>query len=276
MNWQYLPLSYKISLILFISFFFLIYPIETKSDDSPTNTKIGYSDRFLVTVNSQPFNRIGQALFVVISVKNISGKDITLGNMFAVVDDVSKDYFTDTCTPKQPGEIEIRSEQLIEFSCKFSVNPTYLSFDTSRWKNWLFSTSIRFDVEVDIVGEDKGLHFYPATLVRAPESSIFVGGLAGALLLAAFLLVETMITQPSKRQEWFKSILFMLLIGARGGLMAIIALILGKSTEGGSAPISIIVSDFNGGIVVGLFSYPFASWISSTLKLGNLFEKKST
>ena len=56
--------------------------------------------------------------------------------------------------------------------------------------------------------------------------------------------------------------------------MAIIALLFGKTTQGAGSPVSLIVVDFAGGIMIGLFSYPLASWISSALKLDDLVTPK--
>ena len=49
--------------------------------------------------------------------------------------------------------------------------------------------------------------------------------------------------------------------------MAVVALLLGKTTQGAGSPVSLTVIDFTGGLMIGLFSYPLATWISSTLKL---------
>jgi len=41
--------------------------------------------------------------------------------------------------------------------------------------------------------------------------------------------------------------------------------------EGIGSPVMLTVVDFSGGVLIGLFSYPLASWISSTLKLDGVF-----
>ena len=58
--------------------------------------------------------------------------------------------------------------------------------------------------------------------------------------------------------------------------MAIVALLLGKTTQGVGSPVSLSVEDFAGGVLIGLFSYPLASWISSTLKLDGNFVGRSS
>jgi len=58
---------------------------------------------------------------------------------------------------------------------------------------------------------------------------------------------------------------FLLLDAARsgllGGLCAIILILVAGISEGGQPPIAISIEDFWGGVIVGLFSLPIATWI---------------
>ncbi|MFZ6743779.1 hypothetical protein ACO0LC_11170 [Undibacterium sp. JH2W] len=243
---------------------------ETKIDTTKTA-----SDPLIVTANSDPMNRVGHPLFVVINLKNVSNEDISFDNLTTTIDLASAEKFKNirACIPQQTGDITIRNGRSIELSCRFEMKDNNISWNLSSWQNTLLSADIRFAVTVNTKTQED-LNYYPSINIKAPESSIFVGGLIGALLLAIFVWVETMIKQPLTRQEWIKSFLFTVLLGLRGGIMAMIALIIGKTTQSTGSPISLTVTDFSGGIVIGLFSYPLASWISSTLKLDGVFVSK--
>jgi len=126
-------------------------------------------------------------------------------------------------------------------------------------------------VEVGVAGAGTA-RFYPSATftVKAPDSSIFIGGVVGAMLLALFVAAERILKNPAVREDWIGTSWVTVLMGLRGGLLAIFALLLGKTTQGGGSPVSLSVADFAGGVLVGLFSYPLASWISSTLKLDSV------
>lgn len=247
----------------------------TSVQDSKVDTTKVASDPLIVSAVSDPMNRVGHPLFVVTNIKNVSGEQIIIKNIIIKIDDASLDKFkkdVGTCIP--PGEPLLSSGQSIEPSCRFEMNDD-TSLDFISLQNKLLSAEIRLSVTAKFAGHEEEFHYYPSINVKAPESSIFIGGLLGALLLAGFVLVETMLRNPM-RQEWGKNLVRTTLLGLRGGIMAMIALIIGKATQSTGSPISMTVTDFNGGIVVGLFSYPLAAWISSTLKLNGVLVPNKT
>lgn len=233
------------------------------------------TDPLTVTVSGDPWNRVGQPMFITIQVKNVSAGTVLIKNLNISIDHVSADRFAETkCEWQQHGELTLAPGLSFEQSCRFEMNPLDLWASFRSLREALWSAEIRFDVKANInrVGER---HFYPSLIVKAQEFSIFIGGMVGALLLAIFVWIERVLTNPAVREAWLRSLGFTALMGIRGGIMAIIALLLGKTTQGGGSPISLTVSDFTGGLMVGLFSYPFASWISSALKLDDVVLSRS-
>ena len=154
-----------------------------------------------------------------------------------------------------------------------------------RPATWLLAPGAqRVLVEIPAVGDAaEAIPYYEEVSItfRAPLAAIFMGGLAGALLLALFTAVKERASAPvvplvvddwdsfvgAARQfaGWLLSLLpriwKLILQTVMGGICAIILILLAQSTEGLNPPISIKIQDFWGGIVVGLFSIPMSRWI---------------
>lgn len=221
-----------------------------------------------ITIAGEPNNRVGDAAYVVISLRNISGAQLQLKNMTVSIDGPAKERFVAPleCPLQRDGEVELASGAVFEQTCRFEMKPARVWPGGSGLQSSLLSADIRLQVIAELT-KLGNFQYFPTFMMKAPEISIFIGGFFGALMLALFVLVERILRNPEARQAWVRTALVTLVMGLRGGLMAIIALLISKTTQSVGSPVSLTVADFSGGILVGLFSYPLATWISSTLKL---------
>lgn len=172
--------------------------------------------------------------------------------------------------------------------CVARSTRTWLStaLDSSLWQ----SSVLPVDVQVSVAGEVERFAF---TLpVSAHTSAVFMGGLLGAFLLACLIQLRKYEEQLPIRgstadpapKNWnailvaLKSegidrfimiwrflmslVSFAMAAAVRslsGGVCAIILLLLGRMSEGNFSPVQFVVSDFAGGVLVGLFALPIGS-----------------
>lgn len=212
-------------------------------------------------------NRVGESIYVVVSLKNRTDRKITLTSLTIEVDESAKDRFQGRalCKPES-GEPVIPPNLSFEQRCKLDMKSGMFWLPEGSVRNLLFSAEVPLVVQIRPEKGDPATAL-PVVRVNAPQFGIFVGGLTGALMLAFFMWIERLLSDPRARERWGISMLVMCALGLRGGLMAIMALLLSSTTQGSASPISLDVNDFSGGVLVGLFSYPLANWIASTLKL---------
>jgi hypothetical protein len=241
-------------------------------------------------------NRVGSVMYFTITLRNVSDRAQKVRNLTVAVDDSPDNQaLGSSCALSGIGEPVLPAGETYSQTCRFpalATEPTGLPTDASeesrgaaaraqraesqvaggdrRWFSWLFSSDVRLLVDVDVQGVGSR-QFFPVITVKSNEASIFIGGIAGAMLLALFVATERLLRSPKLREEWRTTAVVTLVMGLRGGLLAVVALLLGKTTQGIGSPVTISVSDFQGGVLIGLFSYPLATWISSTLKVDGVF-----
>lgn len=255
-------------------------------------------DPLSVMIEGDDSNRVGDPVIVWVSIINESDAEQKLTNATVSIDPGSNSSFgsNSPCTMSGDGERTLKPGHVLRMTCKFPIanatatpsehlqrgDQTSISSSsgwTSNWFTRILDAKLRFEVKVEIEnssGQQREWRFYPVVVVKAVDYSVFIGGVAGAMLLALFVLAERLLKNPEVRRHWVQSILVALVMGLRGGAIAVIALLLGKTTQGVGSPVSLSVSDFTGGVLMGLFSYPLASWISSALKLDGVFVSAST
>ncbi len=235
-------------------------------------------DPLLVTVNGDTMNRIGQPLFVIFTIKNITNDDLRLKNVSINIDNMAKDRFANDstqCILQQHGEVVLQKGMSLQQDCRFEMKALATGSSSMDFRNYLFAGDIRFVVaiSVDTLGD---FNYYPLVTVKANEVSIFLGGIFGALLLGLFVWAQQLVTEQAARDNWGKHLGYTALVSVRGGVMAIIALLIGKTTQGTGSPVSLTVIDFAGGVMIGIFSYPLASWMASTLKTQDVWKAKAS
>lgn len=222
-----------------------------------------------ITATGDPMNRVGQPVFVEFSIKNITNGDLILKDLTIELDAMVRDSFdpaTASCNLDQRGEVLLHQGAALLKGCRFQPKRWESLTAWREWAERLFAADIRYVVvaNVETVGD---LRYYPSITIKANETSVFLGGFAGALLLAIFVWVQKLISEPKARQAWGVNLGYTLLLGIRGAIMAAIALLIGKTTQGAGSPVALTVVDFSGGLMIGIFSYPLASWMADTLKI---------
>lgn len=240
-------------------------------------------------VTGDPTNRTGGPVYITVTLKNVSTRVHAIRNLAIRLESGADTRFNgvDACSLAVDGEVKLAPNETFSQICRFPQIATQVTesnegskpgWERQKWWQSVFGADLRPMVTVAVTEVDKTATarseatFFPKPIsVKSPEWTIFVGGVIGAMLLAIFVAAERILKNPAEREQWLQTLWVTLVMGLRGGLMAIVALLLGKTTQGVGSPVSLSVEDFAGGVLVGLFSYPLASWISSTLKLDGSF-----
>lgn len=238
-------------------------------------------------VTGDPTNRTGGPIYITVTLKNVSTKTHVITNLTIRLESGADARFDGmgACDLAVTGEVRLAPNETFSQVCRFPQIATQATepkeeekpgWERQRWWQSVFGADLRPSVQVTVAG-DGGATFFPKPIsVKSPEWTIFVGGVIGAMLLAIFVAAERILKNPAEREQWPQTLWVTFVMGLRGGLMAIVALLLGKTTQGVGSPVSLSVEDFAGGVLIGLFSYPLASWISSTLKLDGNFVGRSS
>lgn len=268
-------------------------PTEVKNDNQPPEIKIE-KQPLEVSAAGDPTNRVGSPVLIVLTFKNISSSLQIITNASITIDASANSRFNgeDACDLDGTGEITLKPGEIYSQSCRFPVvkkqqgndkgvaqpeTPADGGWIYPSWYDRLFSANLRLSVNVTLEKEassgkrSPNFRFFPMVPVQASEISIFIGGAVGAMLLAIFVWVERLLKNPRVRERWIRNLFVTALTGLRGALLSAIALLLGQTTQGIGSPVVLTVTDFSGGVLIGLFSYPLAAWISSTLKLDGEF-----
>lgn len=100
--------------------------------------------------------------------------------------------------------------------------------------------------------------------LEPPLSSLIWGGVLGAVLLALFMGVYDYSRPDSPRKVW-DTLKKAVTISVAGAVSASIALLLLQRLKGVELPINLTITDFYGGVVIGLFSYKIGDWLHKEL-----------
>lgn len=233
-------------------------------------------------ITSDPTNRTGGPIYITVALKNASTRTRVIDNLTIRLESGADARFqgVDACSLAVDGTVTLAPNETFNQVCRFPQIVTQGAeltigekngWENQRWWQSLFGAELRPSVKISVAEIGDATFFPNPVSVRSPEWTIFAGGVIGAMLLAIFVAAERILKNPTERAQWPQTLWVTLVMGLRGGLMAIVALLLGKTTQGVGSPVSLSVEDFAGGVLIGLFSYPLASWISSTLRLDGNF-----
>jgi hypothetical protein len=233
-------------------------------------------------VTGDPTNRTGGPIYVTVTLKNVSANSRVVDNLTIRLESGADGRFdgADACNLAVEGTVTLLPNETFSQVCRFPQQTTSATeakdatkpgWVNQKWWQSFFAADLRPSVTVKVAEVGEATFFTKPVSIKSPEWTIFVGGVIGAMMLAIFVAAERILKNPDEREQWPQTLWVTTVMGLRGGLMAVVALLLGKTTQGAGSPISLSVEDFAGGVLIGLFSYPLASWISSTLKLDGVF-----
>ncbi len=239
-------------------------------------------------VTGDPTNRTGGPIYITVTLKNVSTKTQSIDGLAVYLESGANARFKSVhecrLAVTRQGGVTLQPNETFSQRCRFpqpetgaarTKEPKDLGWENQAWWQNLFDVDLIPEVVIT-TADDQTTFFLKPISVKSPEWAIFVGGIVGALLLAFFVAAERILKNPADREKWGQTMWVTTVMGLRGGLMAIFALLLGSTTQSGGSPVSLSVEDFTGGVLIGLFSYPLASWISSTLKLDGVFVSRSS
>jgi hypothetical protein len=154
----------------------------------------------------------------------------------------------------------------LKIPCRFAPKDAgwlrYLAFEPQA----LFSREIPLSGEVEFVsGDDQSRPITGEIFVAASFAAVFYGGVVGAILLSVFVGASRVVDGNWALRAVPGGFVRAIARAFRGGICAVLMILLTKVSGGPSAPIQIDVHDFSGGVLVGLFSIPLARWLWSRL-----------
>jgi hypothetical protein len=211
---------------------------------------------------------------------------IPVGDLVAIYDPDVRDSDVTGRTCRIEGSLQLQKDSAFIATCELAVARTV--------RHQLQGPVVlarpgrnKVLIEITAIQEAKRVPYHQELTLPfiSPTSAIFMGGLAGAFLLALFAAIreraEKAITPISLSSDSVKTIGLdilswtlnlipriwrMALQTVIGGICAIILILIAQATDGLEPPISIRIQDFWGGVVVGLFSAPLSRWISGRLE----------
>jgi hypothetical protein len=120
--------------------------------------------------------------------------------------------------------------------------------------------------------DDKSLHSISLVTpinLRPTIWQVIAGAFLGALLLALFIMTrsteQSHYTSLSRFKFWLNRTFRFSILFVSGWLSASIVIFITYRMHDSGFPISLSISDFYGGVVVGLFGYVAASWIQEKI-----------
>ena len=220
-----------------------------------------------VTVSvSQESHVVSSALDIYVELTNLRENDFTIervelalpGAVDAARGDTSVRAVTDK-TIMNPGHV-----RLVRFKLDHRggglfapiANPQLMTFTPGSYQARVV---ISFSVPP---GKETTVTEIASFDLEPPLSSLLWGGVVGSLLLAAFMSTYRWVRRKGASAPLLRSSAAVALAGV---VCAIIALILLRRLQGVDLPVNLTVTDFYGGVIIGLFSYQIGDWLYEQL-----------
>lgn len=239
----------------------------------PESTSLAYGDPIVITA-------------IITAHSDIELSDTSIRPL-GILADV---YNSNDATCVIGGSSKATTNASIVATCQLASTPGLRFWRPSAWFIPPGKQHLAFEIPTVDESANRTPYFENVSIsFKAPLDAIFIGGLAGAFLLAIFFAVEERVQTPITQvvvKDWqgLKNLLlgflgWMLVLPARiwkvalqtimGGICALILILIAQGTEGASPPIAIKIQDFWGGVVVGLLSIPVSQWILDRVRPRN-------
>jgi hypothetical protein len=220
---------------------------------------------------------LGEPIFVLLSVRNVGEKPITLQNLTIEAMGLLSRVYNKSCNVSF-SEQTIQPQKGINRTCSLSAARVPAEIFLYRQDRFRILASVKIASYQDPLPMALNLQ------LAMPEFSVVYGALVGTLLLVmfstSFSYLQTFPRAPkdlstlkSQAATYLARLPIRLLLSTaemvlraiQGGVVAIILIVLSRTTTEIGAPIAVRVDDFWGGLLVGIFSVPLASWLATKL-----------
>jgi len=221
---------------------------------------------------SQRSHAVTAPLDIYVQVTNLTQSDIFVKNVRVLMPGEfaaarANQGLEDTTSDLSDQQLKPGYQRLVPFT----ISSQRMNWLTPVWNRRLltfvpaeYDVSVRVTYNVPPERPDSQAIATAKIILEPPLSSVLWGGVAGATLLALFVGVYDFSRQGPSRKFW-NALGKAVTISAAGSVSAAIAIILLQRLKGLELPINLTVTDFYGGVVVGLFSYKIGDWLHKEL-----------
>lgn len=224
---------------------------------------------------------LGEPIVVLLSIRNVGTSTMTLQNLKLEPIGLLSNVYTKSCMVSLSDQT-IRSQESVNRTCLLPAGPVPAEV-------FLYSQNrYRALANVKVASRQDPLPMVLNLRLAMPELAVIFGAFVGTMLLVlfstSFSFLQTLPQAPVDLSTLKKQTLTylarlpirvvlsaveMVLRAVQGGVVAIILIVLSRSTIEIGAPIAVNVDDFWGGLLVGIFSVPLASWLATKMELSN-------
>jgi len=231
---------------------------------------------------------IGESVFFIISVRNAGTSPVTLRQVaLKPVGLLGNVYSQFDCMAKFRNRL-LAATQTVSVVCELKARRVPLVVFLNREGQY------RLVADVMIAALDDPIPSSPLSVkLDMPEIAVVYGALVGSILLVMFSTAYSYLrslpevpSDMSALKSQVTSFLLrfpirlvlamieMTLRTVQGAVVAIILIVMTRTTTDIGAPIAVRVDDFWGGLVVGIFSVPLANWLADKLALATATRAK--
>lgn len=230
----------------------------------------------------------GESVFFIVSVRNAGTSPVTLRQVaLKPVGLLGNVYSQFDCKAKFGNRL-LAATQTVSVVCELKAGRVPLVVFLNREGQY------RLVADVMIAALDDPIPSSPLSVkLDMPEIAVVYGALVGSILLVMFSTAYSYLrslpevpSDMSALKSQVTSFLLrfpirlvlamveMTLRTVQGAVVAIILIVMTRTTTDIGAPIAVRVDDFWGGLVVGIFSVPLANWLADKLALATATRAK--
>lgn len=222
---------------------------------------------------------LGEPIVVVANVRNAGTKPVTVQSVEVSASGSLAGTYPQPCQMTF-SEQTLRPDERTASTCTLVPSQVKLSGLLFRQEQYQLIARIKVAARADPIP-------LPTSVKMAmPETSVVYGALAGVLLLVLFTSSYSYLAALPKAPEDLQTlrrnalgylarlpIQFVLSLAelairaVQGAVVAIILIVLTRTTTDLQTPIVVKVEDFFGGLLVGIFSVPLSAWVATKVGL---------